>query len=106
MTENSVHGIEGLRPSGPGLDPRHLRSATPPAAGATRFKDFLAESIREVQRLEQEADTAIKKLVAGEIKDVTDVMVAVEKADLAFQTMLAVRNRIVAAYEEVMRMQV
>jgi flagellar hook-basal body complex protein FliE len=66
----------------------------------------LVEAIGEVQRLQTEADTTIKSLVAGEIKDVTDAMIAVEKADVAFQTMMAVRNRIVAAYEEIMRMQV
>jgi flagellar hook-basal body complex protein FliE len=44
--------------------------------------------------------------VSGEIKDVTDAMIAVEKADVAFQTMMAVRNKIVSAYEEIMRMQI
>ena len=57
-------------------------------------------------RLQAEADTAVKQLVAGEVKDVTDAMVAVEKADLSFQTMMAVRNKMVAAYEEIMRMNV
>ena len=70
------------------------------------FKDVLANTIGEVQRLQNEADDTIRQLVAGEIKDVTEAMVAVEKADVSFQTMMAVRNKIVAAYEEVMRMQV
>ena len=59
-----------------------------------------------MQRLQDEADATIRQLVAGEIKDVTSAMVAIEKADVSFQTMMAVRNKIVAAYEEVMRMQV
>ena len=59
-----------------------------------------------MQRLQNEADTTIRQLVAGEIKDVTETMVAVEKADVAFQTMMTVRNKVVAAYEEIMRMQV
>ncbi len=60
----------------------------------------------EVQRLQNDADTAIRQLVSGEVKDITDAMVAIEKADVSFQTMMAVRNKIVAAYEEVIRMQV
>ena len=89
------------------LDPRQLRvPKTSPSVEAPSFKDTLQAAIGEVQRLQNEADTTIKKLVAGEIKDVTAAMVAVEKADVSFQTMMAVRNRIVAAYEEVMRMQV
>lgn len=70
------------------------------------FKDVLADSVTEVQRLQNEADATIRQLVAGEIKDVTQAMVAIEKADVSFQTMMAVRNKIVSAYEEVMRMQV
>ena len=59
-----------------------------------------------MERLQNVADTTIKQLVSGEIKDVSDAMIAVEKADVAFQTMMVVRNKMVAAYEEIMRMQV
>lgn len=91
----------------PVVDPR-----TPRTAGASgrveggSFKDVLASAVTEVQKLQNEADTAIKDLVSGEVKDVTQAMVAIEKADVSFQTMMAVRNKIVAAYEEVLRMQV
>ena len=74
--------------------------------GHTSFKDVLAGAVGEVQRLQNDADTTIRKLVSGEIKDVTQAMVAVEKADVGFQTMMAVRNKMLQAYEEVMRMQV
>jgi len=103
--------VNPVKPPGIGLqptqvDPKQLRPARPaaPPSGAS-FKDMLTEAVGEVQRLQNEADTTIKKLVAGEISDVTETMVAVEKADVAFQTMMLVRNKIVAAYEEIMRMQ-
>lgn len=91
-----------------GMDPLQLRMPSKTSLpGETRsFKDMLADTVGEVQRLQDEADTTIRKLVAGEITDVAEAMVAVERADISFQTMMAVRNRIVAAYEEVMRMQV
>ena len=79
---------------------------SPKTSPAKSFKDTLSEAVGEVQRLQNEADSTVKKLVSGEIKDITDAMVAVEKADIAFQSMTAVRNKIVAAYEEIMRMQV
>ncbi|MDZ4860640.1 MAG: flagellar hook-basal body complex protein FliE [Candidatus Hydrogenedentes bacterium] len=90
------------------VDPISMRQAQPSSAPVEgkSFKDVLADTIGEVQRLQTEADTTIKQLVAGEIKDVTEAMVAVEKADVSFHTMMAVRNKIVAAYEEIMRMQV
>ncbi|NIA14325.1 MAG: flagellar hook-basal body complex protein FliE [Nitrospiraceae bacterium] len=96
----------GLRPSS--VDPGQLRTAKPraPQTDAPSFKDVLQEAVGEVQRLQNEADTTIRQLVAGEIKDVTQTMVAVEKADVAFRTMMTVRNKVVAAYEEIMRMQV
>jgi flagellar hook-basal body complex protein FliE len=96
----------GLQP--PQVDAAQLRVAKPtvPGASETSFRNVLADAIGEVQRLQTEADTTIRKLVSGEIKDVTETMVAVERADIAFQTMMLVRNKIVAAYEEVMRMQV
>ena len=95
----------GLRPAA--LDPKPLPTAAPSTpTGAPSFKEVLADTVGEVQRLQNEADLTIKQLVSGEIKDVTAAMVAVEKADIAFHTMMAVRNKMVAAYEEVMRIQV
>lgn len=93
--------------SSPVVDPRTPRLA--PRAGSgdgTSFKDVLAGTLTEVQRLHNEADIQIRKIVSGEVKDITEAMVAIEKADVSFQTMMAVRNKIVAAYEEVIRMQV
>lgn len=100
--------IQGIGPSHVELDPRQLRTTAPaaPAAGAKSFREVLAESVGEVQRLQSEADKTIRQLVAGEITDVADAMVAVERADMAFQTMMVVRNKMVAAYEEIMRTQV
>ncbi len=88
------------------VNPGSAKPQAPKADGAKSFKDTLSEAVGEVQRLQNEADSTVNKLVSGEIKDVTDAMVAVEKADIAFQSMTAVRNKIVAAYEEIMRMQV
>jgi len=89
------------------IDPRMMRTAAPKTEpGSGSFANVLANTVSEVQRLQSEADTQIQKLVSGEVKDVTEAMVAVERADVSFQTMMAIRNKMVAAYEEVMRMQV
>jgi len=81
-------------------------AARPAGTEGKSFQDVLAEAMTEVQQLQTEADTTIKQLVSGEMRDVTEVMVAVEKADIAFQTMMTVRNKVMAAYEEIMRMQI
>lgn len=89
------------------LSPVELRAPRlTPSIESKSFGEVLAGAVGEVQRLQIEADTTIKQLVSGEITDVAEAMVAVERADVSFQTMMAVRNKMVAAYEEVMRMQV
>jgi len=70
------------------------------------FSEILDKSIGEVNELQKQADKAIEKLATGEAKDIAQAMIAMEKANLSFQLMTQVRNKIVAAYEEVMRMPV
>ena len=69
------------------------------------FTETLKESIADVNRLQKEADQAIESLVVGKTKDIAQTMVAVEKANISFQLMTQVRNRILEAYQEIMRMQ-
>jgi flagellar hook-basal body complex protein FliE len=70
------------------------------------FGDILLDSIREADRLQDSADQAIQGLAAGKRDDVAGVMTAVEKADLAFRTLMQVRNKLVDAYEELMRLRI
>ena len=73
-------------------------SAAAPSSG---FADALKKSIDEVSRLQQDASTAVENLAAGKNEDVTGVMTAVEKSDLAFQTLLAIRAKLMDAYDEI-----
>jgi len=56
--------------------------------------------------LQSEADTSIEQLVAGNTKNLHETMIALEKADISFRLMMEVRNKIIEAYHEIMRMQV
>lgn len=105
--------VDPLKISGLGLRPaeisaKQMRSAQPSTAEGEgkSFKQVLEEAVTEVQRLQTEADSTIKQLVSGEIKDVSQAMLAVEKADVSFQTMMTMRNKVMTAYDEIMRMQV
>lgn len=69
------------------------------------FGDVLKESINKVDSLQKESDKAIQDLASG-AGDVHNAMIAMEKANISFQMMMQVRNKIVSAYEEVMRTQV
>jgi len=91
----------------PGLSPTDSKADLNKAGEAgPSFTDTLAKSIEEVNHLQKEADLAIEKLASGESQNVHGAMLAVTKADTAFRMTMQVRNKIVEAYQEVMRMQV
>ncbi|MBA4389374.1 MAG: flagellar hook-basal body complex protein FliE [Syntrophus sp. (in: bacteria)] len=74
--------------------------------GKTSFGDVLKDSIKKVGELEKEAGQEVEKLVKMESGDIHNTMIAIEKADLSFQMMMQIRNKIISAYEEIMRIQV
>ena len=70
------------------------------------FADTLKNSIQEVSRLQQDASQAVQDLATGKTDDVTGVMTAMEKSDLAFKTLLAIRAKLMDAYEEIKNISV
>ena len=70
------------------------------------FGTYLKDALAEVNQLQLNADEQTKLLAAGEVSDVSQVVVAGQKAEIALQLTLQLRNRAVAAYQEIMRMQV
>ena len=72
----------------------------------TSFADTLSESLNKVNDLQKEADKAIEDFATGKTRNIHETMIAVNKADLAFRLTMQVRNKIVEAYQEVMRTQV
>jgi flagellar hook-basal body complex protein FliE len=81
-------------------------SAAAGAAGAPTFAETLEKSIAEVNDLKVQADKAIEDLATGQNGDLQGTILALEKADISFKLMMEVRNKIVSAYQEVMRTQV
>ncbi|CUH96082.1 hypothetical protein P22_2170 [Propionispora sp. 2/2-37] len=70
------------------------------------FGQFLADALNDVNELQKNSNKASIDLAAGRVEDVSQVMIAAEKANVALQLTMQVRNKIVDAYQEVMRMQV
>lgn len=73
--------------------------------GDVSFSDYLKNAISDVNNLQTESAAASQKLATGEV-DIHTATIAAEKADLALQFTLAIRNKIFDAYSEIMRMQV
>lgn len=70
------------------------------------FGAFLKDAVAEVNGLQVDAEKANVALAAGQVEDISEVMVAGTKAQIALQLTMQVRNKVVEAYQEVMRMQV
>jgi flagellar hook-basal body complex protein FliE len=80
-------------------------SGTAKSTEAAPFSDLLTDSVAEVNSLQDQAATAVKGLMTGSGVDVHQAMIATEKASMAFELALAVRNKAVQAYQQVMSMQ-
>lgn len=92
--------ISGLPP----LDPSQIQATQQPSGPGSEFLDTLKNTMGQVEQLGSDAQSQVGKLLSGEGQDVHSAMIAVEKADLAFQLMMQVRNKIISAYQEVSRM--
>jgi flagellar hook-basal body complex protein FliE len=77
-----------------------------PETALSNFGDMLTNAINSLQRKEDTANQAVAKLAAGEDIELHQVMMAMQEADISFQLALQVRNKLMEAYQEVMRMQV
>jgi flagellar hook-basal body complex protein FliE len=85
-------------------EPRPV-SAPSGAPGGEGFVKVLRSAIAQVEELQSSSDQQVSALLQGEKGDVHNVMIAIEKADVAFQLMMQVRNKIVNAYQQVSQMQ-
>jgi len=85
-----------------------LNPMMPQGAKDTRpgFKDTLMESISQVNTLQTKAHSAMENLATGKENNLHETMIAIQKAEISFKMMMQVRNKIMSAYQEVMRMQV
>ncbi|WNS77170.1 flagellar hook-basal body complex protein FliE [Bacillus sp. DTU_2020_1000418_1_SI_GHA_SEK_038] len=70
------------------------------------FASVLKNSIQELNNLQNESDKMTEKLVKGENVDLHQVMIASQKASVTLQATLEIRNKVIEAYQETMRMQV
>ena len=76
------------------------------AEGGDSFAETLKSAVHKVNDLQQVADTKMQQLATGETTDIADVKIAAEKADIALRLMSSVRNKMIDAYHEIMKMQV
>lgn len=106
--QNHFRSMQGI---GSLSGPQEIRLAPSADLGADKvegksFGEILADSVKQVNEVQLQTDQAIQSLASGNGGNVHDTMLAVQKAELSMKMLLEVRNKMVSAYQEVMRMQV
>jgi len=97
--------MDAIRKMGGNLALPDMRKSSKVAHGGG-FLDTLKKITAETDDQIKKADTQMQKLAVGKSNDLQEVVMATEKADLSFKLLVQVRNKLLEAYQEIMRMQV
>lgn len=73
--------------------------------GEGSFGQWLKESLSEVNKMQNESNDAAQKLISGESKDIHGTMITMQKAGIEMELVMQIRNKVIAAYDEIKRMQ-
>ena len=92
-----ISHLNALGPAKPQLPAQQL---------AEGFAKTLQSAVSQVNESQVVADQAVAKVQTGESRNLHEVMIAMEKADISLRMLVQVRNKVVEAYQEIMRMQV
>jgi flagellar hook-basal body complex protein FliE len=87
------------------VTPLESPASSPAQAADSPFKDVLSSAMKEVEGARSNANQSIQNFLSGEGDDLHSTILASQRADLEFQMFLQVRNKVVSAYQEVMKMQ-
>jgi flagellar hook-basal body complex protein FliE len=99
-----IQGLNLIRPVVPGMTGQAAGPVGPPAG--KDFKTILLNSLDQVNQLQTEADRSVERLLTGETDHVAEVLTAVNKAGIAFDLLMEIRNKLTDAYKEIQQMQV
>ena len=96
--------VENISPLTPGQRPTNPQKPLP-TEGERSFKDILQDSLDSVNKMQADADLTLEKLFKNEASS-EEVMISFKKAQLAFEAMMQIRNKLVDAFEEIQRMRI
>jgi flagellar hook-basal body complex protein FliE len=77
-----------------------------PSTDSKSFGEFLSDSISKVNSLQQDANVSMQRIASGDSQNLHETLLAVERADIALRQMNQVRNKVIDAYKEIMKMQI
>ena len=99
MSEIDISGLPGkIQSSMPANKENNVKNDS-------SFDNILTESLKEVNSAQNEANSAVESLVAGRTENIHETMIQMQKASISFQMMMEVRNKLVDAYNEIIKMR-
>ncbi len=98
----SLDSLQPIRPGGPVSAPR------PPegASDGDSFAAVLRRQLEQVNQMQAEADAGVQSLLTGQSDNITEVLAATRKAEIAFSLLMEIRNKLVDAYTELKQLRV
>ena len=100
MNDLTIPKIETLLPQAP------EQEKTSPDTSGPSFDEFVTRSLGDVNRQMLAADQAIDDLATGRNKDIHNTMIAMKKAEISFELVMQIRNKLMTAYDEIRRMSI
>jgi flagellar hook-basal body complex protein FliE len=97
--------VSGLTGAGAAIAGAAMPGAAGAGAAATPFSGVFQSMVEQTSSLDAKASQAVSGLLSGQGVEIHDAMIATEKADMAFELALQVRNKAVGAYQQMMGMQ-
>jgi flagellar hook-basal body complex protein FliE len=82
---------------------KKTRTAETSSAPKVTFEELLADSFKSVNEVQLESDRLIEKLAVGDVEDISEVVLATSRAEIAMRMLMEVRNKLVEAYQQVSR---
>lgn len=101
MNDLTISKLQSLLPQSDAV-----KQQTPDDASATPFSDYVRQSLNEVNGQMLEADQAIEDFVTGKNQDIHQTMLSMQKAEVSFELVMQIRNKIITAYDEIRKMSI
>ena len=101
MNDLTISHLQSILPKAEEMKPQ-----TADDSSASPFRDYIKQSLNEVNNRMLDADQAIDDLVTGKNQDIHQTMISMQKAEVSFELVMQIRNKIISAYDEIRKMSI
>lgn len=106
MSISPIGGVSGAAGVGPTRSVPGIVKAPEGKASGSSFAKLLGDMVNDANGQHQKADTSVQQLMSGETDNLHEVVLDAARADMSFRLLVEIRNKLMDAYQEIMRMQV